>query len=458
VSDLASDATAATGHSNDDQGSSGRPLRSLSQARVTLALLGAVFAVHFLDRQILAILISPIKAELGLSDTALALLSGFAFIVVFSTVGLVVARLADRSNRARIIVVSLALFSVMTALCGFVNGFWQLLAARIGVGFGEGGTNPASHALIADLFPTQQRAAAMAAYSVGPHLGLVLAFGLGGWLGHTVGWRATFMIVGAIGLVLAVVTGVALRDPRSALAVSGQTPRSPAKEVVRSLLRSPAQRHLFAAATLATAAALGAITWLPAMLVRAHDMSLAAAGIFLALTFGVAGAAGTYAFGTLADALSVANARRKALVTGACQVVLAMLWLPAVLTADRTLALVAATFPCALTGAYLGPTLAMVQDGIDPRARAFSAAVLLLVINLVGAGAGPLAVGALSDALSTWAGERSLSYALLAVPALLVWSAWHFARAVSASTGADGISADGGNRSRERSIATVIRP
>ena len=169
------------------------PSPRLDRRRVTLALLGAVFAVHFLDRQILAILIPPIKAELGLSDTALGFLSGFAFAVLFSTVGLGIARLADRLDRARIITASLALFSAMTALCGLAGSFWQLFAARVGVGIGEGGTNPASHALIADLFPTQRRAAAMAIYSVGPHLGLVLAFGVGGWLAQTVGWRATFM-------------------------------------------------------------------------------------------------------------------------------------------------------------------------------------------------------------------------------------------------------------------------
>jgi len=394
-------------------------------------LLGAVFAVHFLDRQILAILIPPIKAELGLSDTALGLLSGFAFAVLFSTVGLGIARLADRLDRARIITASLALFSAMTALCGLAGSFWQLFAARVGVGIGEGGTNPASHALIADLFPTQRRAAAMAIYSVGPHLGLVLAFGVGGWLAQTVGWRATFMIAGATGLSLAVISGTRLRDWRTA---SGGLRAShlPAGEIVESLLRSSTARHLFAAATLATAAALGAVTWLPALLTRAHGMSLAEAGVFLALTVGVAGALGTYAFGRAADAASIKNARRKALVTAAGQALLAVLWLPVMLTTDRTTVLWAAVVPCAFTLAYLGPTLAMVQDCADPRARAFCSALLLVLINLVGAGAGPLLVGALSDALTTSAGSRSLSYALLVVPVLLIWSAYHFLRAMPA--------------------------
>jgi predicted MFS family arabinose efflux permease len=399
---------------------------------LTLVLLGAVFAVHFLDRQILAILIQPIKADLGLSDTALGLLSGLAFTVFFSTVGLMIARLADRADRARIITWSLAVFSVMTALCGLATGFWQLFAARIGVGVGEGGTNPASHSLIADLFPTRERATAMAAYSIGPHIGLVLAFGLGGWLGQTVGWRSTLVVVGAIGLALALGTRFGLRDPRAGAAHRHAIQGPSVSEVMRSLLRSTALRHLFAGATLATAAALGLVTWLPALLVRVHGMDLTQAGIFLALTFGVAGAVGTYMFGRIADKASIADVRRKPIMVAGCQVVVAALWLPALMVEDRSIALAMFVVPCMLIGVFVGPTLALVQDVVDPRARAVAAAVLLLVINLIGASAGPLAVGVLSDVLGSWAGPQSLRYALLAMPALLAWSAFHFARAAPA--------------------------
>jgi predicted MFS family arabinose efflux permease len=418
----------ATQSAVDARDPTGRTPALRDRRTLTLALLGAVFAVHFLDRQILAILIPPIKAELGLSDTELGLLSGLAFTVVFSTVGLVIARFADRADRARIITWSLAVFSAMTAVCGLATGFWQLLVARVGVGVGEGGTNPASHSLIADLFPKQERAGAMAVYGMGPHIGLVLAFGAGGWLGQTVGWRETFVLVGAMGLALALVTRLGLRDPRPA-AHRDHTKQGPSvSEVVRSLLRSRALRHLFAGATLATAAALGLVTWLPALLARVHGMSLAQAGIFLALTFGVAGAAGTYVFGKIADRVSIADIRRKPLIVAGCQAVIAALWLSALLVEDRGIALAMFVVPCAFVGAYIGPTLASVQDLVDPRARAVAAAVLLLVVNLVGASIGPLAVGMLSDALASWAGPRSLRYALLAMPVLLAWSAFHFAR------------------------------
>ena len=398
---------------------------------LTLALLGAVFAVHFLDRQILAILIPPIKAELRLSDTALGFLSGFAFTVFFSTVGLVIARLADRADRARIITWSLAVFSVMTMMCGLATGFWQLLAARVGVGIGEGGTNPASHSLIADLFPMRERAAAMATYSMGPHIGLVLAFGLGGWLGQTVGWRSTFIIVGAVGLALALITRIGLRDPRIGIRRSHAMPGPSASEVTRSLLRSRVIRHLFAGATLATAAALGLVTWLPTLLTRVHGMSLTRAGVLLALAFGVAGAAGTYLFGRIADTVSIVDARRKPRIVAGCQMVAAALWLGALLVEDHDIALAILLVSCVPIGAYVGPTLALLQDVVDARARAFSAAVLLLVVNLVGASLGPLAVGALSDAMAASAGPQSLRYALLAMPALLAWSGFHYARVAS---------------------------
>jgi predicted MFS family arabinose efflux permease len=347
---------------------------------------------------------------------------------------LVIARLADRLDRGRIITWSLAAFSLMTAVCGLATGFWQLLVARVGVGVGEGGTNPASHSLIADLFPMQQRAAAMATYSLGSHIGLVLAFGLGGWLGQTVGWRSTFVIVGGMGLALALVTTIGLRDPRRAILRGREMLPPPSLQVVRSLLHSSVLRQLFAGATLAHAAAFGLITWLPALLTRVHGTSLAQAGIVLALGFGVAGGVGTYLFGRFADAVSMVDAGRKPLAIAGAQLLLAGLSLVAFLVEDRGLALMLSVVPCALIGAYVGPTLALVQDMVDPRARAFSAAMFLLVLNLIGGSIGPLAIGMLSDALIPSAGSQSLRYALLAIPVLLIWSGFHYGRAASVLT------------------------
>lgn len=402
---------------------------SRGERRITLALLAAVFAVHFFDRQVLAILIPPIKAELGLSDAALGFLSGLAFTVFFSTVGLLIARLADRADRARIITWSLVAFSVMTALSGLATSFWELLAARIGVGAGEGGTNPASHSLIADSFPLQDRATAMAVYSVGPNLGVILAFGIGGWLAQTLGWRFAFFTAGLLGLVIALATRMRLHDSRGGVRVVRRADTPSAVKVARSIFRSPTLRHLFAGATLATAAGTGLVTWLPALLTRVHGLTLAQTGVYLALVLGVLGAAGAYACGRIADRASVSNPGRKLFVLAIVQSSLAVSVALALLAESQLTAALLFIVPCALVAGYIGPTLALVQGVVDPRARAFSAAILLFFVNFVGAGIGPFAVGVISDVLVPTAGPQSLRYAMLVIPLLCLWSALHYWRA-----------------------------
>lgn len=405
----------------------GPPARIGTRRGLALALLSSVFAVQFLDRQIFAILIPPIKAEMHLSDTALGLISGFALTILFSTVGLVVGRIADRADRARIITWSLALFSVMTAACALATGFWQLFFARLGVGVGEGGTNPASQSMIADLFPMRTRSTAMAIYSIGAHVGLVLAFALGGWIGQKFGWRTAFVAAGALGMVLTVVTRFALRDQRATGRRAGGRGDISVRAAVGFVLRSATMRNLFAAAALASAAGTGLLTWLPALLTRSHGLTLAQAGIFLASAVGIAGAAGTLICGRLVDVTPEAG--RKMLFVALVQAFLAVLWGVAMLVTDRVPALVAMIGPCALLGAYIGPTFALAQEMVDARIRTFAAAILLLVVNLLGAGVGPLVVGVLSDSLIAQAGPQSLRYALLAMPVLLLGSAVFYWRA-----------------------------
>ena len=174
-----------------------------------------MFALNFMDRQILAVLAEPIKRDLALSDTQLGLLYGLAFAVFYSTLGIPLARLADRFDRARILTWSVALFSLMTALCGVAASYWQLLLARIGVGVGEAGTNPPSHSMIADLYPVDRRSTAMAIFALGPCLGVLLGFLVGGWLGQILGWRAAFLVAGVAGLVVAAAAHLAAQGSRA---------------------------------------------------------------------------------------------------------------------------------------------------------------------------------------------------------------------------------------------------
>lgn len=409
------------------------PLAGAPRRTLTLVLLLLVFAVHYVDRQVLAVLMPAIKAEYGVSDTTLGLLSGFAFTVLFSASGLVVARVADRVDRARVITWSLATFTVATAMCGFVSGFWQLVAMRLLIGIGEGGTNPASHALIAELYPTQWRATAMATYSVGPYIGLFLAFGAGAALAQAYGWRTAYVVVGGLGILLVVATAALLRDPRASVGPRPASPPVSAPEVVRAMWASPALRHLLIAATLATVAAQGVVTWLPTWLTREHEMEIGRAGLFLAVVFGIGGAAATVGFGRLLDAAAAQAPARKPRLTAWCMAAVSLLWLPALLVDGAPLALAALVLPASGVGVYVGATFAMVQDRVDARARAFSAAVLLVVTNLVGAGLGPLLIGLASDALGSRTPGHALTRALLLVPVFLLWSAWHYACAARAA-------------------------
>jgi predicted MFS family arabinose efflux permease len=408
------------------------PTRAWSvRRRYAVGLLLAVFTVNFMDRQILGVLMPPIKAEFGVSDTLLGLLAGPAFTLFYSTLGIPLAVLADRGSRRRLITTCLGLFSLMTALSGFATSFGQLLAARIGVGVGEAGTSPASHSLIADLYGPRERHTAMAVFALGPQLGLLLAFLLGGWVSQRWGWRAAFLVAGGTGLVLAAGVGASLHEPVRDRAGSGLDSRVPGSPVATAwaMWACPALRHILVGASLAVAVGQAVLAWAPSFLVRSHGLGSAAAGALLALVLGAGGAMGTYLGGWLADRLSARDPRWPVWVVALALAVAAPFWGAAYLApgTGRMLALI--VLPGLLVGVFIGPTFALVQSLVEPHRRAVAAAILLFVTNLVGSGLGPLAVGALSDALAPRLGADSLRYALTAASALGAWAALHYATA-----------------------------
>jgi predicted MFS family arabinose efflux permease len=399
----------------------------VASRRLTLAVLLSVFAVNFTDRQLLAILIEPIKLDLTLSDTQVGLLYGFSFAVLYTTAGLPIAIFADRANRARIINWSLVFFSLMTVACGLAAGYWQLLTARIGVAIGEAGTNPPSHSMISDLYPVGQRSTAMAIFALGPHIGILLGFLIGGWVGQLWGWRAAFVVAGVAGLLFAILSFGLLQEPLRSRAdgvTVAQAP--PARTVLQSLFRHASARHLFAGAGIFSVASYAVVGWLPSFLIRGHGFSAGAAGSILALVLGVVGGGGTVLGGLFADRLGARNAAWRLRTVAIALLVMSPCWAMVFLEIRTTAMLVVLFIPGALLGFYLGPTFAMVQSLAEPTFRATAAALLLLVINLVGLGLGPLAVGLLSDALQPNLGPDSLSFALLLVPPVCIWAAYHF--------------------------------
>jgi predicted MFS family arabinose efflux permease len=386
-----------------------------------------------MDRQIVAILVEPIKHDLMLSDSKIGLLYGFAFAVLYTTTGIPIARFADRADRTRVINWSLILFSVMTTICGLAFTYWQLLFARVGVAIGEGGTNPPSHSIISDLYPVSRRSTAMAIFSLGPHIGILLGFLIGGWVAQLWGWRVAFAVAGLGGLLVASLSFKFLHEPKRGWADDIDVSEPPSGyEVVRSLMRPASLRHLWAGAAIFSIAAYANFGWLPSFLIRSHGFKTGAAGALLALVLGLVGGFGTFLGGRLADHLGDRNPTWRLRVVALALTVASFFWAMVFLATNSVVMLVLLIIPGGLLGFFLGPTFATVQSLVDPAMRAMAAAFLLFVINVVGLGIGPIAVGALSDALMPYLGRDSLRIALPVVPPLCIWAAYHYYRAANA--------------------------
>ena len=396
---------------------------SATQPRLLLAMVTLVFVVNMLDRQILGILLPQIRAEFHLSDTALGLLAGPTFAVIYSVMGVPLAMLADRINRRNLIAAALALFSATTVLCGMAGNFSQLLLARFGTGIGEAGTAPAINAMLADAYPPERRAGALSVYSAGANAGILLAFFGGGLIAQMAGWRAAFMAAGLPGLLLAVLFLVLVREPARAAQRQDFNPVA----ALRLLWPQPGFRSIVLGAALTSISGYAAITFIPSFLARSHHMRPVEIGVTLALTTGVLGFAGTALPGLFADRRGDAGFGLRLCAIG----MLIALPFTAIfyLAGNPAIAIAALTVPALVATGYLGPCMAAVQNMATGGMRAQAAALPLLIITLVGLGVGPQVVGIISDGLRPHYGEQSLRYALLfnilpsSLAALCFWRA-----------------------------------
>jgi predicted MFS family arabinose efflux permease len=401
------------------------PEFSVRYTRYALGLLVTVYVVNFVDRQILAILLEAIREDLGLSDTQLGLLSGIAFAALYSTLGIPIARWADRGVRRSIIALALFVWSAMTGLQGAARSFTWLMLARVGVGVGEAGCSPPAHSMLSDLFPPSRRATALAIYSLGIPIGSAIGYIAGGWIREIFGWRAAFVAVGLPGILLALLVRLTLREPTrgywDAAEAARERPES-IREVARFLLQLPSFLHLAIAGALHAFYGYGAGAFNPAFLERVHGLSAAQVGTGLGLIAAGAGGLGTFLGGYLSDRLSRLDERWSMWLPGAATALGVPLVALFYLYPDPIGALVLATLPALVGGMYLGPTFAVTQSLVPARMRAQAAAVLLLILNLIGLGLGPSFVGALSDWLAPVHGEESIRYALLGT--VMVGAAW----------------------------------
>lgn len=395
------------------------PKYSKGYTQYVLGVLVVVYVFNFVDRQILAILAEPIKLELGLSDTQLGLLSGVAFGIFYATLGIPIARLADRYSRVNIISICLGIWSLFTALSGAAQNFWHLLVARIGVGVGEAGGSPPSHSLIADYFPIDMRASALGIYALGIPVGILFGNLAGGWINEFFGWRYAFLVVGIPGILLAILLKMTVDEPPRGYS-EGKKPKIEHVsflEVLRTMWNFKSFRHLSLGAATQAFVGYGAIAWMPPFLIRTHDMSTGEVGTALGLIIGIAGGVGTFAGGFIADSLGKNDQRWYMWIPGIGFLVAVPFSLGVYLVDSLWMALAFYIIPAFAVNLYTGPTFGMTQSMAPLAMRSAASALLLFIINIIGLVLGPTTVGFLSDMFqSGWSMDatESLRWALFA--------------------------------------------
>ena len=404
-----------------------------------LTMLFIVYAFNFLDRQIISILAIPIQEELGLSDRQLGLLGGIAFALLYSTLGVPIAWLADRTKRTWIITISLSVWSGFTALCGFATNFTQLFLARVGVGVGEAGGVAPSYSLIADYFPPQSRARALAIYSLGIPIGS--AFGVtagaqiaGGAMGDNLDWRAAFIIVGVLGLLIAPLFKLTVREPKRGgldapqrpaveaelaenVAAAGEPVKAPEKpgifKVLAILSKKPSFWFLTLGASCSSMMGYGVFFWVPSFFARSFQLDIITTGwLFGAILF-VGGSLGIILGGVLGDLMGKGSKRMYAIVPAVAFFVTYPFYVAGVLAPSALLAVLLFMIPTGLGLAWLGPTLSAFQHLVPPNMRSMASAIFLLINNLLGIGVGVYALGELSTLLTPSFGEEALRYSIM---------------------------------------------
>jgi MFS family permease len=437
---MAVDAAAAPGERS--------PATAAGEFRVTNAyrhyvvwLLFVVYVFNFVDRQILAIVMEPIKKEFDLHDWQLGLLSGLAFAMFYSTLGIPIARLADRRSRVNIIGVSIVVWSAFTAATGFAKNFWHLLVMRIGVGVGEAGCSPPAYSIISDYFEPKKRATALSIYSMGVYGGGALGFLVGGLVAHEYGWRAAFFTVGLPGLLVALILKLTVREPPRGFsdpggASVGEAP--PFGAVMRNLWGKKSFRHLSFAAGLHAFVSYGISSFYSPFFVRSHGMNLGEVGMWLAVVVAAGGLTGTYLAGVVCDRYyaKTQDARWYVWIPAITLLIVVPFGLTVYSWPYKYSAMVMLAVYIAFAAAYLGPSIASTHRLVGSRERALASAFLLLIINFIGLGLGPIFTGALSDLFkhrllaqdveASVAVAEGLRWAIRVTVIINLWSAYHY--------------------------------
>ena len=427
-------------------------------------LLGILFVISVfngVDGAALGLVLQDIKGDLLLSDTQLGLLTGIAFAITYSIMGVAIAHWADRSDRVAIISLAAALWSLLVVGCGMAVSFFQLFVLRVGVGIGEAGCGPASQSLIADCFERSERARANAVYSMSAGVTCLIGFGIAGRLNQIYGWRMMFMLLGLPGLAVGILAWFTVREPRFgrswdangatwfsrpprsllSIAIPGSRPQ-PLREAASILWSNTTLRHMLLFWSVWGFLGVGLGRWWPAFFVRSYGMNTGELGAWLALIFGVGGTLGPMVGAAWAARYASNKERLQLKVAGGICCGLTVLMPFIYLVPNRYLAFGLLALYTMVTAAFVGPFWATMQTLVPESMRAATTAIFMLLASLIGNGLGSLVTGALSDALQVYFGTESLRYASLALCPGFLWMAWHLWQA------GDSVTADLATRQR----------
>ena len=399
-----------------------------SNRAYVLFILVLVYTFNFIDRQIIGILAVPIKADLGLTDTELGLMGGLAFALFYTGLGIPIAMLADRFSRTWIMTAALAIWSAMTAMSGLATNFWQLFAARLGVGVGEAGGVAPAYSLIADFFPPDQRARALSIYSFGIPIGSAIGIVFGGVIASMLDWRIAFFIVGLAGIVLAPIFRLTIKEPlRGGFDRQREDTTPPGiKTILRTLSQKPSFWLVSLGASCSSMMGYGLFFWLPSFFVRSFEMTLLNASLYYGAVLLVGGVAGIWAGGWLGDRFGQMRQSRYITIPAIAFILTVPFYIVAILSESMLVTFSVLLVPTALGLVWLGPVISVIQHLVPPNMRATASAIFLFINNLIGIGLGTLAIGWLSDTLAIQYGDDSLRYSILAGTAFYVIAAGLF--------------------------------
>jgi predicted MFS family arabinose efflux permease len=396
--------------------------------RYALGMLTFTCMFNGIDRSLMTLLLQQIRGDLQLSDTQLGFVTGMATGLFYAVLGLPIARWADRGNRSTITAIAMGLWSLMLAASLIVSSFVHLVFARIGAAVGEAGCTPPAYSLIGDYYPeATERMRAVTAFMLGSHVASLISFTLGGWLAENHGWRMTLFVIGAPGLIVALLVKLTIREPRT---VSGfpieERSLPPISDVVKVLWGKPSTRHLIIAMTLLLTLGLGLAPWYAAFMIRSHGMTLGPLGVWLALIFGGGGLVGTWLGGYVANRWFANDERGQMRLSAVAIALVVPCYALFLLLPDKHHALIALAVLVTLFGIYTGPTFTLMQRLVPNRMRATTMSLVMLLGSLVGMGLGPQVVGILSDQWSAALGTDSLRYAMLTLSFVGLSAAGYF--------------------------------